>query len=51
MTALFIINEFRRKRALKKLGESDLIKRLIPEMSRIRPVVKFILLLTGNSQL
>ena len=46
---LFVINEFRRRKALKKLGESVLIGRLIPEMSGARPVVKFIFLLTGIS--
>jgi Ca-activated chloride channel family protein len=49
LAALFVINEFRRRRSLKKLGESVLISRLIPEMSGVRPVVKFIFLLTGIS--
>ncbi len=46
---MFIINEFRRRKSLKKLGESVLIERLMPEMSGVRPVVKFIFLLTGIS--
>jgi len=49
LAALFVINEFRRRKSLKKLGESVLIERLMPEMSGVRPVVKFIFLLTGVS--
>jgi Ca-activated chloride channel family protein len=42
MIALFIINEFRRRNSLKKLGETFLIGKLIPEISRIRPAIKFL---------
>lgn len=49
LAALFVINEFRRRRSLKKLGDSILIGRLMPEMSGVRPVVKIIFLLTGIS--
>jgi Ca-activated chloride channel family protein len=42
MIALFIINEFRRKKSLKRLGDSFLVGKLIPEISRIRPVLKFL---------
>ncbi len=49
LAALFVINEFRRRKSLKKLGESVLIERLMPEMSGVRPVVKFIFLLTAIS--
>jgi Ca-activated chloride channel homolog len=44
---LFIINEFRKKRALKRLGEIRLVSQLVPEMSMSRPAVKFILLLVA----
>jgi Ca-activated chloride channel family protein len=44
---LFIVNEFRKKNALKRLGDTNLVKGLIPEMSRIRPVIKFILQLVA----
>ena len=44
---LFIINEIRKKRALKRLGDTNLVNGLVPEMSRIRPVIKFILQLTA----
>jgi len=40
---LFIINEIRKKKALKRLGDINLVGRLVPEMSKIRPVIKFIL--------
>lgn len=43
----FIINEIRKKKALKRLGDTNLINGLVPEMSRIRPVIKFILQLTA----
>ncbi|TFG88962.1 MAG: VWA domain-containing protein [Candidatus Atribacteria bacterium] len=46
---LFIINQIRRKNSLKKLGESVLIDRLIPEISKARPVLKFIFLLIALS--
>jgi Ca-activated chloride channel homolog len=39
----FIINEIRKKKALKRLGDTNLVNGLVPEMSRIRPVIKFIL--------
>jgi Ca-activated chloride channel family protein len=42
MIALFIVNEFRRRNSLKKLGESSLIGKLMPEISRIRPVIKLL---------
>jgi|WetSurMetagenome_2_1015567.scaffolds.fasta_scaffold00437_23 Ca-activated chloride channel homolog len=43
LTLLFIINEIRKGRALKRLGDVNLINGLVPEISRIRPVIKFIL--------
>jgi Ca-activated chloride channel family protein len=49
MVALFVINEFRRRKSLKKLGESVLIHKLIPEFSKTRTVVKFVFLLVGIS--
>jgi Ca-activated chloride channel family protein len=47
--ALFIINEYRRRRSLKKLGDQSLVNRLIPEISGIRPVVKFIFVMVALS--
>jgi Ca-activated chloride channel homolog len=40
---LYILNEFRKNKALQRLGDIKLVQKLVPEMSRIRPVVKFIL--------
>jgi Ca-activated chloride channel family protein len=47
LVLLFIINEFRKKNALKRLGDTNLVNGLIPEMSRLRPVIKFILQLVA----
>jgi len=49
LIVLFIINQVRRRNSLKKLGESAALDRLLPEISRIRPVIKFIFLLLGIS--
>jgi Ca-activated chloride channel family protein len=49
MVAVFAIHQYMRRNSLKKLGESALIGKLIPEISRIRPAVKFIILLAGIS--
>jgi Ca-activated chloride channel family protein len=49
MTAMFVFDQVRKRNSLKKLGESAMIGRLIPEISRIRPVIKFIFLLIGIS--
>jgi len=46
---LFVINDFRKKKALKRLGESSLVERLVPELSGIRPVIKFMLQLLAFS--
>jgi len=40
---LYIINEIRKKRALKKLGNIELVGTLVPEMSKSRPLLKFII--------
>jgi Ca-activated chloride channel family protein len=40
---LFILNEIRKKRALKRLGNPELVSTLVPEMSASRPLIKFIL--------
>jgi Ca-activated chloride channel family protein len=42
---LYILNEVRKKNALKRLCNVNLVSRLVPEMSKLRPVIKFILLL------
>jgi Ca-activated chloride channel homolog len=40
---LYIINEIRRRKSLKRLGDINLVSKLVPEMSASRPVIKFIL--------
>lgn len=42
---LWILNEVRKRRALKRFGDTELVKRLMPELSRTRPSLKFILFL------
>ncbi len=39
MVLLFIFNTYRRKRSLKKLGDSALMTRLMPEISETRPLL------------
>jgi Ca-activated chloride channel homolog len=46
---LFIINEIRKKRAQKRLGDTILIDRLVPELSKTRPWLKFLLQLIAFS--
>ena len=49
MVILWILNELRKKRALKRLGESELVSRLLPELSVIRTGLKFFIFLIGVS--
>ncbi|MEI6047888.1 MAG: VWA domain-containing protein [Bacteroidota bacterium] len=46
---LYIINSIRKKRALQRLGDIKLVERLVPELSKLRPVIKFILQLIAFS--
>ena len=43
MILLYIINTIRKNRALKRLGNIELVGTLVPEMSGIRSLIKFIL--------
>jgi Ca-activated chloride channel homolog len=45
MMLLYIVNEIRKRRARRRLGESRLVSSLMPELSDSRSVIKFILLL------
>ncbi len=45
MILLFIVNEIRKRRARRRLGEERLVGSLMPEMSDSRSAVKFIILL------
>lgn len=49
LISLFIFNEYRRRQALKKLGESKLVGRLTPELSGSRPVIKFLFFILALS--
>ncbi len=40
---LWVLNNIRRKRAFKRLGDQELVKKLVPEYSGIRPGLKFFL--------
>jgi len=40
---LWIINEYRRKKAIYRLGENNMVKSLMPEASRYRPAVKMVI--------
>ncbi len=44
---LYFINKIRRNRALKRFGDINLVSSLVPESSKIRPIVKFILQLVA----
>jgi Ca-activated chloride channel family protein len=46
---LWILNEYRKRRALKRFGNIELVKKLIPELSKIRPALKFVLQLIALS--
>jgi Ca-activated chloride channel family protein len=43
MIILWILNEVRKRRALQRMGDPGLVRKLIPEMSRTRPGLKFII--------
>jgi len=43
LVVLWILNEVRRKKALRRLGESALVGKLLPELSSARPWIKFVL--------
>lgn len=43
MVLLFVINEVRKRKALKRIGDPELVNKLVPERSNSRPFVKFLL--------
>jgi Ca-activated chloride channel family protein len=43
--ALFIINRYRIKRSIQKIGDKRLVSDLLPEYSTSRPIVKFIFIM------
>jgi len=51
MVLLWVMNEIRKKRAIERLGDPDLVNRLLPGYSRIRPALKFIIQLIAFAAL
>jgi Ca-activated chloride channel family protein len=49
LVILFILEIYRRKRTIRRIGESKLVNELLPELSPTRPVVKFITLMLAVS--
>jgi Ca-activated chloride channel homolog len=47
LVILYIINDIRKRKALHRFGDRDLVLKLVPEMSKTRPLLKFILQLFG----
>lgn len=47
LVLLYILNVIRKKRALKRLGDVNLVNKLVPEKSGIRPLFKFCLQLAA----
>jgi Ca-activated chloride channel family protein len=41
---LWVVNEYRKKRALRRIGDLSLVKKLIPENSTTRPRIKIIIM-------
>jgi Ca-activated chloride channel family protein len=39
---LWILNEYRKRRAMLRFGKVEMVKKLIPELSKTRPAIKFI---------
>ncbi len=49
LTLFFVMARIMRKRALRQFGDPELIRELMPSVSAIRPVVKFVLLMLALS--
>jgi len=47
MIILFIISSLRKRRVIKKLGDQNLITDLLPELSSVRPILKFVILMVA----
>ncbi|MDP4223854.1 MAG: VWA domain-containing protein [Bacteroidota bacterium] len=45
MVVLFVLNEIRKRKSIRKLGNSELVRKLLPEMSKSRPIVKYLFVL------
>jgi len=42
MVIFFILNEARKRKTIRRIGDGELVNRLIPELSGVRPSVKFL---------
>jgi Ca-activated chloride channel homolog len=51
LVLLWVLNDFRRRKAIARLGDEMLVKKLLPEYSKIRPSVKFFLFLITISSM
>ena len=47
LAGIYLIIFLRRRKKLKLFGDADIIRTLMPDVSRVRPHVKFVLLLTA----
>jgi Ca-activated chloride channel family protein len=45
MIILFVISIFRKRKAIRRIGDQKLVNDLLPELSQARPTVKFILIM------
>jgi Ca-activated chloride channel homolog len=49
LVLLWVINDYRRRKAVGRLGDEVLVKKLIPEYSTVRPSMKFFIFLVAFS--
>ena len=49
MLVIFLLNNLRRKRLIRKIGTPALVSKLIPEMSGNRPLIKFLIMMLAVS--
>ena len=47
LAALFLYSNYRRRKAIKKFGDPELMAQLMPDASKSRPIVKFTLLIVA----
>lgn len=47
MVLFFVLNIIRRNKSIRKLGDPELVQKLIPEVSRMRPILKFLFQLSA----
>ncbi len=42
MVVFFIISEVRKRKTITRIGDAELVNKLMPELSRVRPAIKFL---------